>query len=806
MNGLTSPNLSDRPPLRSQRSSSISNDRTSLSVASLACPPSVEPKPVYIAASSASQIVTGDQELETVNTLVAPNALLLLNAFLDQLLYSFLAVSRSTSITALRPAVIEVLKPGLARDAIASADGELQTIDGDNDVLSAFHQELESRAAWDLGKIWRRTRLRIMVYTHLGDLEEQDEKDWLQRENAGQEVDGQHRLSNDLGVVSPVAAIFLTSILEYIAEQVLLISAEAAYTRFESRGRQGKPGPADLAEDQRLSVEMVDIEKLAVNTTFGRLWRSWKKKVRSPSIAQQRRSSLEQFLRPNSSLSASNSRSREPSVGEETSQIGEHENQSKIATANNPEKVQEFAAIPLPTTTYDAKKIAGLESLWHDPRRDMIARPRSVLLSSNSYQVADQHDNNRARGPGPGMLQRNRSSSLPPVAHGQYLDLKQTSYLNPKAKFLDEPRTYSLGLSRDGSNATAVMTMYDGTITHEEGAMDDEQGYRTNNSDPDYEQDEEAHNLDKGLDTLVRGSLDSNDKPMQIATQKPEIRSLMERREDSPEQSAVNYNQEKMPHGSRTQPWGVENQLNSSRMQGHTTENVSLENRETSIVETQPPETLNDQNVVSELPPNDEGNDYVPTTLGGSTSYGNRFDGPPYGQHEQRNGTTQRTFSEIPGDRAIATASPSPTFPHAKPFVKLSEIRKQLPPVSTGVERASVQRLSSSPGGALESPVGRTSTSSSRDVRPIHTSGSSASQTASKSKVLGARGSSDTSRQYAVSRRSSEASNTLATPLVKTPEVDETQRSFEKLIKSDETIQYTLTPQSVRETDVSCTC
>lgn len=804
MNGLTSPDLSERPPPRSQRSSSISNDRTSLSVASLACPPSVEPIPAYIAASSASQIVTGDQELETVNTLVAPNALLLLNAFLDQLLYSFLALSRSTSITALRPAVTDVLKPGLARDAIASADGELQSIDGDNDVLSAFHQELESRAAWDLGKIWRRTRLRIMVYTHLGDLEEQDEKDWLQRENAGREVDGQHRLSNDLGVVSPVAAIFLTSILEYIAEQVLLISAEAAYTRFESRGRQGKPGPADLAEDQRLSVEVVDIEKLAVNTTFGRLWRSWKKKVRSPSIAQQRRSSLEHFLRPNSSLSASDPRSREPSVGEETSQNGEHETQSKVATDDNPEEVQEVAAIPLPTTTCEAKEIAGSEFPSHGSRRDMIERPRSVLLSS---QMADQHDDNRARGPGREILQRNRSSSLPTVAHWQYLGPPQTSYLNPKANLMDEPRTYPTGLSQDGSNATAVMTMYDGTIAREEGAMDEEQRYRTNDSHPhDEQQDEEARNLDKGLDSLVRGSIDSNDSPMQIATQKPEIRSLMVRREDSTDQSAVKYNQDKMPDSSRTQPRGVENQLDSSRMQGHTTENVSLDNRETSIVETQPPQTLNDRNVLSDLPANDEGDDYVSATLGISTPYGNRFDGPPYGQLRQRNGTTPRNLSEMPGSRAIAAASPSPTFPHAKPSVKLSEIRKQLPPVRTGVERASVQRLSSSSGGGLESPLGRTSTSSSRDLRPIYTSGSSASQTASKSKVLGARGSSDTSRQYAVSRRSSEASNTLATPLVKTPEVDETQNSFEKLIKSDETIQYTLTPQSVRDSDVSCTC
>ncbi|KAL8993747.1 MAG: hypothetical protein Q9169_006113 [Polycauliona sp. 2 TL-2023] len=803
MNSLTSPGDTDRHKLRSQRSSSISNDRTSLSVVSMACPPPIEPDPAYIAASSASQIVTGDQEPGTTNALVAHNALLLLNAFLDQLLYSILAASRSTSIVALRPAVTEVLKPRLAKEAITSADEELQSFDGDNDELSAFHQELESRAGWDLNRIWRRTRLRCMVYTHLGDLEEQDEKIWLQRETDGQETDGQHRLSHDLGVVSPAAAIFLTSILEYIAEQALLFAAEAAYTRFEAQLRQESHDPADPADLQRLSVEVVDIEKLAVNTTFGRIWRSWKKRVRSPSMAKQRRSSHDYLLRPESSGFASDARSREPSVGEEVDQI--QDARPTPAAADTSESVQEAAAaIPLPNTTYDAREIEGLEFPWQTSDGQIIGRPRSALLSSEPYQKADQYDEHGARGPRR-ELHRNRSSSLPPTTYGQYLDPQASLYSMSKEGMLpDESRTYPDGFSRSGGDAPAVMTMYDGAIAREEGATDNDQEYMTNDSrayDEGY--DTEAENLDKGLDSLVRGSIDSNDNTVDPAMHESGIPSRIDRSQDFTYQSSLGSNQDGVTGISRTQPWGVEDQLDSPRMQGHTTANVSLDNRETSIVETQPPQTaINRRDFPLGLDgANDEDDDYVPDGFGGSTSYGNGSKGPSYAQSGQSNGSMPRSLHEIPSNRVVAAGSPSPTFPYAKPSVKLSEIRKQLPPVSTGVERASVQRVSSSPASALESPVGRTSTSSSRELRAIHTSGSGTSQTANKSKALGARGSSDTSRQYAVSRRSSEASNVLTTPLVKTPEVDETQRSFEQLIKSDETIQYTLTPQSVRETD-----
>ncbi|KAL8815420.1 MAG: hypothetical protein Q9223_005434 [Gallowayella weberi] len=820
MNGLSPSDNYHRPQPRSQRSSSISNDRASLSVVSLACPPPVWPDPAYIAPSSASQIVTGDQEISledeenyeatnsrVTNTLVAPSALLLINAFLDQLLYSFLLSSRSTSIAALRPAVTEVLKPRLAKDAIASADEELQEFlgGGDDDELSAFHDRLEPRAAWDLNKIWRRTRLRCMVYTRLGDLEEEDEEMWVERENTTHEADGQHRLSRDLGVVSPAAAIFLTSILEYIGEQVLLVSAEAAYTRVELRRRQDKIPTTNSAGTQRPSVDVVDIEKLAVNTTFGRLWRSWKKRVRSPSITKQRPSSHEYFLGPANALSVGDSQRQGPRLGEEQDRHLTYDTLSRSAAANDSRTVGDAAAIPLPTTTHDAREIEGVESPWQSRELDSTDRPRSMQLSSDSFQAADQNDDIRNRQGRHVLLQRNRSSSLPQLEYRQHPDHQGSLYsISKEAALFAGSQNHTPGTSRYALDSSGITTMYDGAIGREGSPVGSDRNPSIDTPRRPYETSEiEAQNLDEGLDSLARASNES--LPFKTGTGPITNDSNQTPFGELPKRSNI---MDKF--GVRTDqhlPSRVENSLDSPSMQGHPTENVSLDNRETSISGSKPLQTAEIWKSAAGLPDGkaslskygrDEAISSSPTSTA-NHDRSNRTSFAPTGLSTQYESEALSQPESAGYSGSVAAASPY--FPQAKPSVKLSDIRKQLPPVSTGVERASVQRVSSSPGGALESPVGRTSTSSSRELRCIPTSGSNTSQTAIKSKVLGARGSSDISRQYAVSRRSSEASANLATPLVRTPEVDETQRSFEQLIKSDETIQYTLTPQSVRETD-----
>lgn len=260
-------------------------------------PSSVRPAPAYIAASVASQIVTDhhnaqlredhhesdneDPAQSLANALFSDQALSLLNAFLDHLLFAFLSTARSPSLTAIRPAITDVLKPRLARDAMATADEELDgLLAGDEDDEFPAHRP-DGDDPWDVEKVWKRTRLRIMVYTRLGELEDEDEERYVHQERA---LSMDQSEDDEAGLVSWASAIFLTSIIEHIAEQTLLVSGQAAYTRLSTRMRKLAHQPSSAEDEQleRIVVEDFDVEKLALNSALGRLWRTWRKRVRSP--------------------------------------------------------------------------------------------------------------------------------------------------------------------------------------------------------------------------------------------------------------------------------------------------------------------------------------------------------------------------------------------------------------------------------------------------------------------------------------------------------------------------------------------
>jgi hypothetical protein len=289
---------------RTTRSQSISSDRPSLTgYGGLLSPPaSTLPDPAFIAASAASQIVTNDHDSQAdawfdqlgiepsgETALVAAPALKLVNSFLDQLLFNFLSISKSTSLASLRPAVSEVLKPKLAKDAINGADQELQEYlgGGEDEELLAFHNGIEPSSDWDLELVWKRTRLRCMVYSSLGDMEEEDEDYYTEQEQLDGPPGSNNRFSNNPGVVSPAVAIFLTSILEFMGEQVLVVAGQAAYHRLrakhEKEERDGTSTPAEIAD--RVVVEESDMERVALDRTLGRLWRGWKKRIRSPTTS-----------------------------------------------------------------------------------------------------------------------------------------------------------------------------------------------------------------------------------------------------------------------------------------------------------------------------------------------------------------------------------------------------------------------------------------------------------------------------------------------------------------------------------------
>lgn len=403
----------------------------------LSPPTSITPDPAFIAASAASQIVTNDHDSQAdtwfdqhgiepsgETALVAPPALKLVNRFLDQLLFNFLSISKSTSLGSLRPAVSEVLKPKLAKDAINGADQELHEYlgGGEDEELLAFHNGLEPGSDWDLELVWKRTRLRCMVYSSLGDMEEEDEDYYTEQEQLdGPPGSSSNRFSNNPGVVSPAVAIFLTSILEHMGEQVLIVAGQAAYHRLrakhEREEREGISTPSEIAD--RVVVEESDMERVALDRTLGRLWRGWKKRIRSPtnSISMTRSFSRE-------SMTSQPQGSRATSM---TPEEAISEDMTSLAAVLA--EYEHAATIPLPITDDDVREIEipGLAKQSDDEEEEESSadeellvklRPKSMIVFDHPAPESSTEHSQTANllSPKP----KNRRNSLPLPSRAPY--------------------------------------------------------------------------------------------------------------------------------------------------------------------------------------------------------------------------------------------------------------------------------------------------------------------------------------------------------------------------------------------------
>jgi hypothetical protein len=419
---------------RSARRHSMSSDRASISShGGLLSPPlAPTPEPAYIAASAASQIVTNDHDSHADSwldqhgiepsgetALVAPAALRLVNNFLDQLLFNFLSVSKSTSLAALRPAVTEVLKPKLAQEAIAGADQELhEYLGGDEDEEFVDQNGETPVIEWDLELVWKRTRLRSMVYSSLGDMEEEDEDYYMTQGHLNTPVSDPYSPNPD--TVSPAVAIFLTSVLEFMGEQALIIAGQAAYHRVrakhEKESRDGNNSPAEIAE--RVVVEEADVQKVALDRTLGRLWRGWKKRVRSS--------------RSSHSMSPRLSHDSTPSL---PSRCGSNLPNAVSGTHPIPPSTEVFsedayaATIPLPMSEDDVREIEipGLVPLSDDENegasvrnRQGKKRPKSLMIFPTPRALPTPTSSRPDTPTNVTSKSRKRSNSLPSPTQSAY--------------------------------------------------------------------------------------------------------------------------------------------------------------------------------------------------------------------------------------------------------------------------------------------------------------------------------------------------------------------------------------------------
>ncbi|KAI5927146.1 hypothetical protein F4810DRAFT_432022 [Camillea tinctor] len=409
MSTTSSSGVANTPRHARSRTQSISSDKpSSIGTHGLMTPPlTVTPEAAFIAASAASQIVTTDHDNYSEawydeagiapsgeTAFVSPGALQLANNFIDQLLFNIIAASKSTTLAVLRPAVSEVLKPKLAKDAINQADEELREYLGGGEVEDLVQSQATSEELpkdWDLELVWKRTRLRCMVYSSLGDMEEEDEDFYVEQEHLRGESE-----DFSLETVSPAVAIFLTSILEFMGEHVLVVAGQAAFNRlrakYEKEMKEGVLPPRGVAE--RIVVEELDMERVALDRTLGKLWRAWKKRIRSPMEASITRpfsrssAGASQVRRANSAADlASSLRTYKDAIIDDEAEL--EVKSEKIGTTEKANLIEvDPASLPLPDSDVEATYSDEEESEAEDI---LPPRPKSWITHRSTTSEAVSH-------------------------------------------------------------------------------------------------------------------------------------------------------------------------------------------------------------------------------------------------------------------------------------------------------------------------------------------------------------------------------------------------------------------------------
>ena len=809
---------------RAQSNSSNRDGRPPLiSLNTLPAPPQLTPEPAYIAHSAAAHVVasglanrgtvfaSGEEIDDQTSAGVSKSALVLLNAFLDQLLYSFLSSSRSTSILSLKPAIAEILKPRLAKEAIDGADEELRgyMAGGDDEELLDFHNGQELRAGANLHHVFKRTRLRCMVYTRLGDLEEDDEEAYLESESPEEE----DRLARDFGNVSPAAAIFLTSVIEFIGEEALIVAGANAVNRMGS-GRQ--------ESNDYIAVESHDVEKIAFNKTLGRLWRSWKKAGRTTSMISPRNQLYD--LR-NQRKTVSEGASRSTSVSDTTEQhyfLGRLH--SHVAGDDQDVRPGGKASTKLDDLP-DEPDMGPQDDVLVDDR-PKVDRRRSIMdfafpLNSMEHKNSSTADVEEERTPRRPVSQatkkHRRASSMPAVRSALLSSPVEETFTTPT----EEPRKFSHEKStladaddipQDGEESDSVSQL----VSHQRGLSNSslraipldpnlpsrgvsmsEYSEQSFNEDPHMTP--QALNFQKSQSKAHGGTFYDGSRP----STKTSIYSVHDEKNVQPSTDESRDKVAEIDDDAESGVFPRHGAISPERARMHKRQ-ISQALSEKAPVPRSAAD--NQRDIKREIPAVFEAASkddivYKPSRSGPSQATMNNStdiaytDPHSYAAIESQNGyvSTQRDLRKAP--TSAPTSAPR-SEPRSEP-----RLEPALPP---GVERAAVQRVQHSSASSRDSPTtgGRVSSNSNRDPRPL-TGASGASQVSSKIKGIITRESGDNVRHAIPRGTSADISREITRGSSRSEKSSDKEQDFEQLIRSDETIQYTLTPQNMREMEVS---
>ncbi|BFZ54478.1 hypothetical protein PYCC9005_001515 [Savitreella phatthalungensis] len=172
-----------------------------------------------------------------------------LNAFLDYFLAMILQDAKSVDLKDLQATLTQLLNSPLGHVALQEASAELETYKSQaagqgrilDDELNGKRRP--SNQPFNVEAVWAQARVRCMVYSTIGEKEENDFPPLPEDENS----------------VTPPVAIFLTAILEFLGEHILFTTARFARSR--------------LGEDTRGTMTHVDLDQgIRTDTVLAALW------------------------------------------------------------------------------------------------------------------------------------------------------------------------------------------------------------------------------------------------------------------------------------------------------------------------------------------------------------------------------------------------------------------------------------------------------------------------------------------------------------------------------------------------------
>lgn len=294
------------------------------------------PDPSYISLEAANELVRPEAELSfTVKDVIITSAgLRTINLFLDYILHEILARAKATALFRLRKGVALVIRTPLGTTAMVKADQELSEYlhDSETELFAqgdnGDEDSEQNESTWDLDKVWVRARIKCMIYSTMGDKEDDDFDGGFQDYGANEETAPVKRELSNAG------AIYLTTILEHIGERCLFVSARAAYHRLGN----SLDDIENLADPVPLTVEDADVKRgIVEDDLMTRLWRKWKRSERMLSSISPTSKQYTETRRPVDSRTGAEALNRLPFAPVQTDKDTGRTNPRRISIVSAPD-------------------------------------------------------------------------------------------------------------------------------------------------------------------------------------------------------------------------------------------------------------------------------------------------------------------------------------------------------------------------------------------------------------------------------------------------------------------------------------